>query len=133
MKTTRLLLGTIALLGACARATSAPIEARVDQTVDLATGEAARVENSVVVVRFGGAADSRCPSDVVCVTAGDAVVTLLMSGAGADRTDVVNLVKEPRSTTYGGFRFEAVGLAPYPKSTAQTTDKTLTLRITKAP
>ena len=129
----RLLLGAAIALAACSRATSAPTEARVDHTVDLANGEAAQVEGTSIVVRFGGANDSRCPSDVVCVTAGDADITLLLSGAGAQKTDVVHLAREPRGTVYGGYRFDAAGLAPYPKSTAQGVDKTLTLKITRAP
>jgi hypothetical protein len=126
-------LCALVLLAGCAQATSAPLEARVGQTVDLAVGEAARVQNTSVTVRFNGANDSRCPSDVVCVTAGDAAITLLLGGAGADRSDVIYLVRDPKAATYGGYRFEAVGLAPYPKSTGQGTDKTVTLRITQAP
>ncbi len=140
MKKTHILAAAaVVALGACSRITSAPIDARVDQTVDLATGEAARVENSSVIVRFTGANDSRCPSDVVCVTAGDAAISLLLSGSGADRVSVVYLTAgastatRPASTVYGAYRFEAVALVPYPKSTVTNPDRTVTLRITRAP
>ena len=133
MNTRRLLATTLLALAACSRATSAPTEARVDQTVDLVAGEAAQVEQSAVIVRFVGVNDSRCPSDVVCVSAGEAVITLLLSGAGADRTETVYLLREPKAVTYGGYRFEAVGVAPYPKSTGQSGTRTLTLRVTRAP
>ncbi|MEO7455967.1 MAG: hypothetical protein ABIY52_06875 [Gemmatimonadaceae bacterium] len=133
MKLKRLLYGSAIALAACSRATSAPVETRVDRSVDLANGEAAHIENSAVVVRFGGANDSRCPSDVVCISAGEADITLLFSGAGADKVEVVHLMREPKGATYGGYRFDATALAPYPKSTAQGADKTLTLRITRAP
>ena len=118
---------------ACSQAISAPIDARIDQPIEIPLGETARVENSTVAVRFTGASDSRCPSDVVCVRAGEAAITLLLSGAGAERTDVVYVGKEPKATSYGTYRFEAVDLVPYPRSQGQGTDKTLTLRITRSP
>jgi hypothetical protein len=126
-------LCALVLLAACAQATSAPLEARVGQTVDLAVGETARIQNSNVTVRFSSANDSRCPSDVVCVTAGDAAITVLLTGAGSERSEAIYLTRDPRAATYGGYRFEAVELLPYPKSTGQGTDKTVTLRITQAP
>lgn len=133
MSIRRLLACTFLVVAACSRATSSPLEARIDQTVDLVAGEAAQVENSAVVVRFAGVNDSRCPSDVVCVTAGDAAIALLLTGAGPDRAETIYLMREPKAVTYSGYRFEAVGVAPYPRSTGQGGARTLTMRITRAP
>ena len=132
MRTT-LFIASIALLAACSRAASAPADVKAGQSILLAEGQSATVSNSTVVVRFVSANDSRCPSDVVCVSAGEAVISLSLAGAGASRTDTVRLVKQPGAVTYGGFVFEATDLQPYPKSTGPASAKTLTLRIGTAP
>ncbi|MEP7000803.1 MAG: hypothetical protein ABI969_10015, partial [bacterium] len=86
------------------------------QSFQLVEGQYARVSNTTVALQFVGANDSRCPSDVVCIAAGEAVIALAFNGAGADRTDTLKLVTKPNSTTYGGYLFEATDLLPYPKS-----------------
>ena len=128
-----LFMASIALLTACSRATSAPADVKAGQSIQLAEGQSAMVSNTSVVVQFVSANDSRCPSDVVCVSAGEAVISLSLAGAAASRTDTVRLVKQPRAVTYGGFVFEATDLQPYPKSTGPVSTKTLTLRIGTAP
>ena len=132
MRTT-VFIASIALLAACSRAASAPADVKAGQSIVLAEGQSAMVSSSTVVVRFVSANDSRCPSDVVCVSAGEAVISLSLAGAGAGRTDTVRLVKQPSAVTYGGFVFEATDLQPYPKSTGPVSTKTLTLRIGTAP
>ena len=132
MRTT-VFIASIALLAACSRAASAPADVKAGQSIVLAEGQSAMVSSSTVVVRFVSANDSRCPSDVVCVSAGEAVISLSLAGAGAGRTDTVRLVKQPSAVTYGGFVFEAADLQPYPKSTGPVSAKTLTLRVGSAP
>jgi hypothetical protein len=61
--------------------------------------------------------DSRCPLDVVCVSAGDAEVRLSVVGEGEDRTVSLHTMQEPRSATVGAVRLELTGLAPSPRST----------------
>ena len=107
-----LFMASIALLTACSRATSAPADVKVGQSIQLAEGQSAMVSNTSVVVQFVSANDSRCPSDVVCVSAGEAVISLSLAGAAAGRTDTVRLVKQPHAVTYGGFVFEALDLQP---------------------
>ena len=60
--------------------------------------------------------DSRCPSDVVCVTAGNAEVRLRLRGGGVDSTLSLNTTTPPKEATIGGVRLELVGLEPYPKA-----------------
>ena len=116
-------------LAACAGATSAPRDVAVGQTVELSVGETANVTPGSVRVQFAGVNDSRCPSDVVCVQAGDAMIILAFSGGGADRVDTLYLVKPPKSVNYGGYRFEAQDVQPYPKSSGQQASKTLHLKV----
>jgi hypothetical protein len=61
--------------------------------------------------------DSRCPVDVVCVSAGDAEVRLAVVGEGEDRTVSLHVMQEPRSVTVGAVRLELTGLLPPPRST----------------
>ena len=121
--------GAFCILTSCSRPSSAPREANPGDAIDLVIGESVAVRNTATRVLFVGANDSRCPSDVVCVTAGDAAIVLSFSGNAGARTDTLYLVRQPKTLTYGGFVFEAAGLQPYPKSTGTRTLQTLTLRV----
>lgn len=130
---TRTTLVLAILMAACSRPSSAPREATPGGNIEVAVGEAVSVRNSSARVLFVGASDSRCPSDVQCVTAGDATIVLAFSGDAGARTDSLYLVRQPRTLTYGGFRFEAADLQPYPRSTGTRPSPTLTLRVLPAP
>ena len=61
--------------------------------------------------------DSRCPSDVQCVWAGDALIRLALSStsaAGLETSIHTNI--EPRVALYSGYQIKAAGLKPVPKS-----------------
>lgn len=91
-------------------ASGADFELEPGKTVQLA-GTGVRVTLLEVVN------DSRCPVDVVCVTAGDAEVRLAVVGEGEDRTVSLHVMQEPRSVTIGAVRLELTGLTPSPRST----------------
>ena len=87
-----------------------------------------RVGQIVIVdgirVRFTGVEnDSRCPMDVVCVWAGDAVANFSVELDCECRAAVIPLALhvnlEPRSGTAYGHRVELRGLLPYPNSTSE--------------
>lgn len=66
--------------------------------------------------------DSRCPIDVTCVTAGNAVVVFTASVGSLTLPVVppeqfVNTTEEPQSATYNGFTFRLDSLLPRPLST----------------
>lgn len=111
---------------------SGPVVALPGQTVQLGLGGAAMVSKTSVQVVVRDMMESRCPSDVVCVQAGDAGVALTFSGAGATRTDTAYLAKTPHSATYGGYRFEFTELKPFPVSTNPTVNRIATLRVVAA-
>jgi hypothetical protein len=119
-------------LAACAGITSAPRDVAVGQSVELGVGETANVTPGSVRVQLTGINDSRCPSDVVCVQAGDAMIILAFNGGGGDRLDTLYLAKPPKSVVYGGYRFEALEVQPYPKSSGQQGSKHLVLKVTGA-
>src|SRR5687768_18603336 len=54
--------------------------------------------------------DSRCPVDVVCVTAGDAEVRLSVVVEGGDSTVAPHALGQPRRITFGPARMELTAL-----------------------
>ena len=125
MRAIPFLIASLALVAACGRVTSSPSI----QAVQLEIGHAAMVAGSSVRVQFARAADSRCPSDVVCITAGEAVIEMVFSGSGATQTSTLRLGQKPVTATYGGLVFEATALDPYP-SRQPTLTQVVTLRVT---
>lgn len=123
-------LALLASVVACSRATSSPADVG-DQQLALAIGESATVAGTTV--RVVAIQDSRCPSDVMCITAGDVVMILAYSGAGNSRTDTLRLVATPKTSTYGGLLLQPTTVTPYPDTRLTSTTKTVTLRVTAAP
>lgn len=115
------------IFAACAHPVSVPAD--LDQVLSLREGESAAVPGGVVV-RLLALQDSRCPSDVVCVTAGDVVIALEFSDAGKTRTDTLRLHMPPRSADYDGLHFEPTDVTPYPDTRIPAPKKTLNLRVT---
>lgn len=66
----------------------------------------------VALTMIDVANDSRCPIDVVCVTAGDADVRFRVRGEGSDSTVSLHLMREPKGVTVGAVRIELMDLAP---------------------
>lgn len=133
MRSSPILLAVLTIVASsCAGSASAPTDAGPGQPLQLAVGEAVTVSGSTERVRLIGVNDSRCPSDVVCVTAGDAAIALELSGAGAARSDTIYLVRQPRSVRYGAYRFGAVDVQPFPRSqNPRHSNSTVTLSISR--
>jgi hypothetical protein len=129
-RSTVLSLALTSAVVACARVASAPADVG-DRLIVLAAGESATIAGATV--RLVAVQDSRCPSDVVCITAGDVVMMFAFSGAGDARTDTLRLMSPPKSSTYGGLLFQPTTVAPYPGTRAAATTKTVTLRVNAAP
>ena len=123
-------LTLICVLGACARATSAPASGD-GQDLVLAVGESARVASTTI--QLITVEDSRCPSDVVCITRGDAAIVLTFTGSGGARTDTLRLNATPRTALYGGLLFQPTEVTPYPNSQSPSAPKSLTVRVSLAP
>jgi hypothetical protein len=92
-------------------------EGVADTTFALAVGQEARL--GILRLAFTGVTeDSRCPSDVVCVWAGNAAVEIGVSfGMGPTIRYVLNTTVDPKSVDVGGYRITLVALQPYPVST----------------
>lgn len=109
-------LGTL-LAAACATR-AVPVAAGLDEPFRVSVGGRAVLDGGRLAVDFRGVpADSRCPTDVLCVRAGEATVALRLSGPGLAPADLELLTVPGRdSGEFGGYRVELLGLSPEPTS-----------------
>ena len=107
----------------------------IDRDFDLKVGQTARVDGTGLTVSFIAVSeDSRCPTDVVCVWAGNGAVSLsITDDAGAKTTVVLNTTLSPRSVRSSAYEISLTGLKPAPKqaSAVPLADYVATLRITR--
>jgi hypothetical protein len=109
---------------------------KLPATITLAEGRS--VEVSGTIIGFDGVnSDSRCPSDVVCVWAGNAELRITVGpavGLGPVRLLTLNTNLEPQtSDEVYGLILTVVDLKPVPVSTGTTKDYRVTVRISRAP
>jgi hypothetical protein len=103
---------------ACGEATG-PSVARLGEPFTLGVGQVALLEPADLLVGFAGVpADSRCPADVTCVTAGDASVELWLRQPPSSReTRVLHTdLRAGESAEYEGFEIQLLSLEPAPRS-----------------
>lgn len=102
----------------------------------LRVGDTAVVEGTGLSVRFEGvSSDSRCPSNAICVTLGDAVAVFVVTGAG--ETATVALHTEPgdgQRARVGAWSLSLARLEPYPYAGSPITpsDYRAVLRVDSA-
>jgi hypothetical protein len=113
---------SLAALAACRAAVDAAGTPDVSQvtndTLVLAPGQEVRVGEIFRVAFLEVSSDSRCPSDVLCVWAGNATVEIgLAVGMGPTRPFTLNTLLDPTSVDFSGYRVTLVDLTPYPVST----------------
>lgn len=138
MRHTILLIG-IALLGLAILVGCAPAvvkEAQFDQPFTLFVRQKAHIDN--LQIRFISVPeDSRCPTDVECVWAGNAKIALGVSlkDSTDETTLTINSTIDPREALYAGYRIRFVSLKPTPLSgrTINPAEYRVTLIVSKAP
>ena len=76
--------------------------------------------------------DSRCPTDVVCITAGDAVVSVSLADSASRVERELHTVGDLSQAKFSSYTIRLVELTPYPRSTRaiDPRDYTATLQIT---
>lgn len=106
-------------LSACNAGPTAP-SVDLGETFVLAPGEQAHPAGTLLTIRFAAViSDSRCPADVVCVTAGDAVVRVEIR-AGADSLTVHDLhTADANGVALNDLTLALVRLTPHPVSSRQ--------------
>jgi len=90
-------------------------------------GETVDVPNAQMKLTFTAVADSRCPKDVQCVTAGEGRVSLSVAKDGA--SEAIELMAKGlcheedgscgSEATALGYQFKLLSLNPYPEADAQ--------------
>ena len=104
--------------------------------VTVAAGKSVTVDGTNLTVRFERVLnDSRCPTDVQCITAGDAVVLVAVEGGGARETGRYELhtANSNREAAHGEYRLGVVDLKPVPTSRRPVPagEYVLTLRVSR--
>jgi hypothetical protein len=110
---------------------------RVGREFKLKVGQQVTVKGTKLRIRFVAVEnDSRCPSDVTCVWAGNAAVQFQLGTGRGSKTVTLNTSKSPSfagETEYGGYKLKLVDLSPYPRSDRKIArgDYTATLLVSK--
>jgi hypothetical protein len=126
----RLLMMCGVALAACSGSTSGSIEATLGAPLQLAPGQTAVLSDGLEVQFAGIAADSRCPSDVTCVWAGEVVARLAVRD---ERKTSQHEVREMQSAPIGGYSVSVLQVLPA-RATSQpiaASDYRVTLKITR--
>ena len=123
------ILPLTALLALACHSPTAPAPG---QQFVMAVGDMVTVSGTDLSIVFRDVADSRCPTKVMCIWAGEARVTLLLRTASGRVT--VDL-PVPSSSRVGLWRADALEITPYPEDpTPIPRDRyRLTLRVVAAP
>jgi hypothetical protein len=135
-----LLAGTLvaALAAACATAAPrAPAQGSGDGLLTLAPGQTSSVQMAAIGigpmrVRFDGVEnDSRCPADVACIHAGDAVVGISVTAVAGTRATYELHTTGATSVVHDGLTISVEGLDPRPVGSRpiRPADYRLTLRV----
>ncbi len=92
-------------------------EARLDQEFEIKLGQEVWIKREGLKVSFNNVAeDSRCPTGVECIWAGNGKVVLKLSKV-RKRTALMTLNTgvDPKQDDYRGYEIKLVNLNPYPK------------------
>ena len=111
-------------------------QVKVGQEFLVKVGQQIKIGDDVRVRFVAVPEDSRCPSDVNCVWAGNAVVTVEFTEGQCTTTLRLNTHQSPQTPEnpkVGPYRVKLVKLDPYPRSTQKISagDYTATLVVIK--
>ncbi len=129
--------GSAGVLAANPHSNSALDTVRLGREFKLKAGRQVTVRGTKLRIRFVTVEnDSRCPSDVKCVWAGNAAVQLQLGTGSGSKTVTLNTSKSTSfagETEYRGYKVKLVDLSPYPRSDRNISrrDYTATLLVSK--
>jgi hypothetical protein len=109
--------------------------ARLGREFNLKAGQEMTPKGGSLRIKFAEVKeDSRCPSDVTCVWAGNAAVRVEVGFRGKASTSLtLNSMANSPPADYRGYRIKLVGLSPYPRSNRSIAagDYAVTLLVSK--
>ncbi len=111
-----------------------PISARLDEPFKLGIGQAAEIRlESIRISAINVTSDSRCPSDVQCIQAGEATVLVDVAKNGKSLA-MLNMTTAGAAPKFvDGYSITLATVEPYPKSTQriQPSEYAVTLVVSK--
>lgn len=112
------------------------IQARQTQRVAVLINKQKTVVKNKLTIKFASLVeDSRCPTDVQCIQAGNAKIKIELSGGkNAAKTFEINTDDQPQIIVYGGYNVKLTDLTPQPASNIRINRNgyTATFVVTKA-
>jgi hypothetical protein len=100
----------------------------------LTVGQTVWVDSLLRLTVTGVPADSRCPTSVTCVWAGDGTVAIAYSlGMGAAYPDTLHTTLQPHTARFGGYAITLLDLMPYPESPVPPNAYAVRLRVGRLP
>jgi hypothetical protein len=114
-------------LATCGRS---PTEVALNEEFELGLGQSVRVAGHSTVLTFERVReDSRCPVDVTCVWAGNAVVVLRVGRDQPTTAVELNTTLEPNHAAVEGMELELRSLEPSPRSGETLSDRSYRARL----
>ena len=121
------LLMSLLSLATCGRS---PTEVALNEEFELRLGQSVRVAGRSTVLTFERVReDSRCPVDVTCVWAGNAVVVLQVGGDQPATAVELNTTVEPKHAAVEGLELELRSLEPSPRSGETLSERNYRARL----
>ncbi len=109
----KLLVFLAALMAGCSSDSDTVIT--LDQPFTLGYAEHRSVDRDTLTLTFTAVIeDSRCPTGVQCVQAGQASIALQASADGSASQELTLTVPTPDTATYAGYSIQLLSLDPYP-------------------
>ena len=88
----------------------------INETVELKYGVTKILDDTGLMLRFDSVAESRCPTDVVCVWEGNAAVSFTFKSGNNETLFVLNTHSGfRRDTLINGYRISLLDLKPLPR------------------
>lgn len=115
------LIALLVTFGAACVSPSAPTSVRFATPFELPVGKSVVLPDGLRIKFDRVSADSRCPLDAVCITAGDAAVVLLVSQTSGTPVPVeLHTVPNASQTVFANHRIALTALLPHPRANQQT-------------
>jgi hypothetical protein len=131
------LFGCVGILDAKTLSDGKLTVVRLNHDFKLKVGQRANLKGTNLQIKFLAVeSDSRCPSDVKCVWAGNAAVQFQLSSGRSNKTVTLNTGRGGAFVSeveYRGYKVTLIDLSPYPRSDRQVAarNKTATLIVSK--
>jgi hypothetical protein len=107
--------------------------AKLGTNFEISSNQTISIQPQGIMIQLVNVTDSRCPSDVTCIWAGQASVDLAIQVNGNNNLlTLVSTAGNSSPKSFGSYVIHLVNVDPYPTSTKhlQLSDYTITLKIT---